>query len=65
MREIMAEELPARAEEDLRNKNESGKSLARIDSRELLKGARRLIITHQGAEYILQVTKSSRLILTK
>ncbi len=41
------------------------KSVARIDSHELLQGGRRLVIVHRGEEYLLQVTRAGRLILTK
>ncbi len=37
----------------------------RVDSAELLKGERRLLIVHGGAEYRLQVTKNGKLLLTK
>ena len=37
----------------------------RIDSRELLRGGRRLVILHNGEEYRLQLTRAQRLILTK
>jgi len=38
---------------------------ARVNSHDLLQGARQLIITHGGHEYRLQVTNSGKLILTK
>jgi hemin uptake protein HemP len=37
----------------------------RIDSSELLAGGKRVIIEHQGVPYLLQVTRSGKLILTK
>lgn len=37
----------------------------RVDSQELLKDGRRVIIIHRGEEYVLQVTRAGRLILTK
>lgn len=40
-------------------------ALPRVDSIDLMNGARRLAIMHNGAEYFLQVTRSGRLILTK
>jgi len=56
-------------------KSDSGKSAShdhgrcpdrrQIDSRELMGDARRLVIVHRGEEYILQVTRAGRLILTK
>lgn len=36
-----------------------------IDSRDLLKGARHVVIVHRGQEYRLQVTNAGKLILTK
>ena len=36
-----------------------------IDSRELLKGGRHVVIVHRGQEYRLQVTNAGKLILTK
>lgn len=40
-------------------------SVPRVNSRDLLKDGRRVIIVHHGEEYILQVTRAGRLILTK
>jgi len=37
----------------------------RVDSRTLMGKARRLVIEHEGQEYLLQVTRAGRLILTK
>lgn len=37
----------------------------RIDSASLMRGSRRLVIVHNDHEYVLQVTRSGRLILTK
>ena len=37
----------------------------RINSSELLAGGKRLVIEHRGVSYILQVTRSGKLILTK
>ena len=37
----------------------------KISSDELLQGKRRLVIQHAGAEYVLQVTRAKKLILTK
>lgn len=37
----------------------------RISSSELLKGKTRLRIEHQGEEYLLQLTRQGKLILTK
>lgn len=40
-------------------------SRQRIASTELIQGARELIILHHGEEYLLRITKSGKLILTK
>jgi len=37
----------------------------RVDSVSLMRGSRRLVIVHNDHEYVLQVTRSGRLILTK
>lgn len=37
----------------------------RIDSQELLRNGRELIIAHQGEEYRLRLTRQDKLILTK
>ena len=37
----------------------------RVDSAELLRGERRMLILHAGVEYRLQVTKNGKLLLTK
>lgn len=37
----------------------------RIDSAILLRGARELVITHNGESYYLHVTRNEKLILTK
>ncbi len=37
----------------------------RVNSQELLQDGRRIIIVHRGEEYVLQVTRAGRLILTK
>ena len=37
----------------------------RVTSEQLLQGARRVVIVHRGEEYILQVTRAGRLIMTK
>ena len=37
----------------------------RIDSSELLAGGKRVVIEHEGVPYLLQVTRSGKLILTK
>lgn len=36
-----------------------------IDSKDLLQGSKTLLITHDGHEYRLQITRSSKLLLTK
>lgn len=37
----------------------------RLDSAEILKGGRQVLILHEGQEYRLQVTRNGKLILTK
>jgi hemin uptake protein HemP len=37
----------------------------RISTAELMQGAREVIIVHEGEEYVLRITKSGKLILTK
>jgi hemin uptake protein HemP len=40
-------------------------STRRISSQTLLEGERELVITHQGSEYHLRLTRNDKLILTK
>jgi hemin uptake protein HemP len=44
---------------------DKSRSIPRISSEDLLKGQSRLIIEHQGSEYILNITRQGKLILTK
>ena len=37
----------------------------RIRTAELMQGARKVILLHEGEEYVLRITKSGKLILTK
>lgn len=37
----------------------------RITTTELMQGAREIIVLHHGEEYLLRITKSGKLILTK
>ena len=37
----------------------------RISSTELMQGAREVVIMHEGEEYVLRITKTGKLILTK
>jgi hemin uptake protein HemP len=37
----------------------------RISTTDLMQGAREVIIVHEGEEYILRITKTGKLILTK
>jgi len=37
----------------------------RISCADLMHGAREVIIVHEGEEYVLRITKSGKLILTK
>ncbi|MGE3541030.1 MAG: hemin uptake protein HemP [Candidatus Tectimicrobiota bacterium] len=37
----------------------------RITTAALMQGAREIIVLHQGEEYLLRITKSGKLILTK
>ncbi|WP_312958489.1 hemin uptake protein HemP [Stutzerimonas nitrititolerans] len=36
-----------------------------VSSEQLLKGARELVILHDGCEYVLRLTRQNKLILTK
>lgn len=44
---------------------EGPRTVPRISSKELLAGERRLHIEHQGVDYLLQLTRQGKLILTK
>ncbi|MEW8326188.1 MAG: hemin uptake protein HemP [Candidatus Thiodiazotropha sp.] len=46
-------------------KAESPNVPVRLNSAELFQGQRRLVIMHKGSEYQLQITRHSKLILTK
>ena len=37
----------------------------RISTADLMQGAREIIVLHQGEEYLLRITKTGKLILTK
>jgi hemin uptake protein HemP len=37
----------------------------RINTTDLMQGAREVIIVHEGEEYVLHITKTGKLILTK
>jgi hemin uptake protein HemP len=37
----------------------------RITTADLMQGAREVIIVHEGKEYVLRITKTGKLILTK
>jgi len=37
----------------------------RITTADLMQGARAIIVLHQGEEYLLRITKTGKLILTK
>ena len=37
----------------------------RLSSADLMRGSRELILLHEGKEYILRITKTGKLILTK
>jgi hemin uptake protein HemP len=37
----------------------------RISTADLMQGAREVIIVHEGEEYVLRITKTGKLILTK
>lgn len=43
----------------------SGRAVRRLRSQELFAGHSRLLIAHDGVEYLLQVTRQGKLILTK
>ncbi|PVV10007.1 MAG: hypothetical protein B6D77_08835 [gamma proteobacterium symbiont of Ctena orbiculata] len=46
-------------------KQESPCETPRLNSVELFRGRSRLVIMHQGGEYLLQITRQGKLILTK
>jgi hemin uptake protein HemP len=37
----------------------------RVNTIDLMRGSRELVLLHDGAEYILRITKTGKLILTK
>jgi hemin uptake protein HemP len=37
----------------------------RVTTADLMRGAREVIIVHEGKEYVLRITKTGKLILTK
>lgn len=43
----------------------SGPPRKRITTADLMQGARAIIVLHQGEEYLLRITKTGKLILTK
>ncbi|MFT6201814.1 MAG: hemin uptake protein HemP [Candidatus Endobugula sp.] len=43
----------------------SGVTTRKVSSRELLQGDKKLVIHHAGADYVLQITRAHKLILTK
>lgn len=49
------------------NHQERGRTdgMARVSSAQLLEPSGRLIIEHNGQEYVLRITRSGKLILTK
>ena len=47
------------------NAREQAPRLLRINSNQLFANRDRMIIEHQGQEYILRITRSGKLILTK
>lgn len=44
---------------------DNGRSPRRLHSHELFAGYSRLLIEHEGLEYLLQITRQGKLILTK
>jgi hemin uptake protein HemP len=43
----------------------AGSSVIRIDSTDVFRGQREVVIIHRGQEYRLHITKADKLILTK
>ena len=43
----------------------NGPALSRFNSKDLFKGQTRLVIEHEGSEYLLSLTRQGKLILTK
>lgn len=50
---------------DNRSSDRSERPLRRISSKTLLNGDTRLRIEHEGIDYLLQITRQGKLILTK
>ncbi|MET0070339.1 MAG: hemin uptake protein HemP [Candidatus Thiodiazotropha sp.] len=46
-------------------KQDTSCEIPRLNSAELFRGQNRLVIMHQGGEYLLQITRQGKLILTK
>ena len=46
-------------------RSDSAASRRAVLSEQLLKGARELVILHDGCEYVLRLTRQNKLILTK
>ncbi len=58
-------ELLSRSHGVLRLKPEAAPHTRRVSSEALLAGERELVITHEGSEYHLRLTRNDKLILTK
>ena len=43
----------------------SGSPRKRINTTDLMQGAREVVLLHEGEEYVLRITKAGKLILTK
>ena len=52
-------------ERRLSSSDSSVPSLPRVSSSDLFRGEREIVIVHAGSEYLLRITKSDKLILTK
>lgn len=57
--------LPSASTDLHRSENPPAATPARLDSRELLRGAREIVIRHGNQEYRLRHTQNDKLILTK
>ena len=61
----MCIERPAPRRPSVPTVDETADARPRIASETLMQGARRLVIEHNGEDYVLHVTRAGRLILTK
>ncbi|WP_312291005.1 hemin uptake protein HemP [Stutzerimonas nitrititolerans] len=56
---------PVPETEESRRSDSAAAPRRTVPSEQLLKGARELVILHDGCEYVLRLTRQNKLILTK